>query len=116
MVQTSIYQILKKQAKDRPDEVSIMGLDRVPLTYGQLINQAEQQSREFELWLNRKRLRIEGLFNEVQNVGKNLERLLSKTAVGLCSRIVAKMTSHLLKFILRYIFCIDVLTFSKVPR
>ena len=79
-------------------------------------NQAEQQSRAFELWLNRRRLRIEGLFNEVQNVGKNLERLLSKTVIGLCSRIVAKMTSHLLKYILRSKFFIDVLTFSKVPH
>lgn len=78
-------------------------------------NQVEQQSRDFELWLNRKRLRIEGLFNEVQNVGKNLERLLSKTVIGLCSRIVAKMTSHLVKYILRCKFGIDVLTFSKVP-
>jgi hypothetical protein len=54
------------------------------------------------------------LFNEIQNVGKNLERLLAKTVVGLCSRIVAKMTSHLLKYILRFQFGIDVLTFSKV--
>ncbi len=79
-------------------------------------NQTEQQAKDFELWLNRKRLRIEGLFNEVQNVGKHLERLLAKTVIGLCSRIVAKMTSHLLKYILRSKFYIDVLTFSKVPH
>lgn len=76
-------------------------------------NQSKQQSKTFEQWLNGLRLRIEGLFNEVQNVGKNLERLLAKTIIGLCSRIVAKMTSHLLKYILRYQFGIDVLTFSK---
>jgi len=76
-------------------------------------NQTKQQSKIFEHWLNRLRLRIEGLFNEIQNVGKNLERLLAKTVVGLCSRIVAKMTSHLLKYILRSQFGIDVLTFSK---
>ena len=77
-------------------------------------NQAKQQSKAFERWLNGLRLRIEGLFNELQNVGKNLERLLAKTVIGLCARIVAKMTSHLLKYVLRSQFGIDVLTFSKV--
>jgi hypothetical protein len=76
-------------------------------------NQKEQHAVDFEVFLNRLRLRIEGLFNEIQNVGKNLERLLAKTVLGLCSRVVAKMTSHLLKYILRYNFGIDVLTFSK---
>jgi len=77
-------------------------------------NQSAQQSQDFERWLNRLRLRIEGLFNEIQNVGKNIERLLAKTVRGLCTRIVAKMTSHLLKYILRVNFGIDVLSFSKV--
>ena len=77
-------------------------------------NQAKQQSKAFECWLNGLRLRIEGLFNEIQNIGKNLERLMAKTVVGLCTRIVAKMTSHLLKYILRYNFGIDILTFSKI--
>lgn len=58
-------------------------------------NQTKQQSKTFEHWLNSLRLLIEGVFNEIQNVGKNLERLLAKTVVGFCSRIVAKMTSHL---------------------
>lgn len=77
-------------------------------------NQVKQQPKAFERWLNGLRLRIEGVFNEIQNVGKNLERLLAKTVIGLCTRIVAKMTSHLLKFILRHKFGIDVLTFSKL--
>lgn len=77
-------------------------------------NQIEQQSSDFETWLNRLRLRIEGVFNEIQNVGKNIERLLAKTVLGLCTRIIAKMTSHLLKFILRQVYNIDVLTFSKI--
>ena len=54
-------------------------------------NQSKQQSKAFEHWLNGLRLHIEGLFNEIQNVGKNLERLLAKTVIGLCTRIVAKM-------------------------
>lgn len=76
-------------------------------------NQVKQQPKDLERWLNGLRLRIEGLFNEIQNIGKNIEHLLAKTVIGLCSRIVAKMTSHLLKYILRHQFGIDVLTFSK---
>jgi hypothetical protein len=77
-------------------------------------NQLQQQSKVFERWLNGLRLRIEGLFNEIQNVGKNVERLLAKTILGLCARIAAKMTSHLLKYVLRAKFGIDVITFSQV--
>ncbi len=76
-------------------------------------NQHKQQSKAFEHWLNGLRLRIEGLFNEIQNVGKNVERLLAKTVLGLCARIVAKMTSHLLKYVLRSNFGIDIISFSK---
>jgi hypothetical protein len=77
-------------------------------------NQLQPQSKTLERWLNGLRLRIEGLFNEIQNVGKNVERLLAKTILGLCARIVAKMTSHLLKYMLRIKFGIDVITFSHV--
>jgi hypothetical protein len=76
-------------------------------------NQMTQQPVVFERWLNGVRLRIEGLFNEIQNVGRNVERLLAKTVCGLCARIVAKMTSHLLKYLLRSNFGIDVLSFSQ---
>ena len=76
-------------------------------------NQRQQQSKVFERWLNGLRLRIEGLFNEIQNVGKNVEKLLAKTILGLCARIVAKMTSHLLKYVLRANFGVDVITFSQ---
>jgi hypothetical protein len=77
-------------------------------------NQLQPQSKTFERWLNGVRLRVEGLFNEIQNVGKNVERLLAKTILGLCARIVAKMTSHLLKYMLRSKFGIDVISFSQV--
>lgn len=77
-------------------------------------NQTAQQPASFERWLNGLRLRIEGLFNEIQNVGRNVERLLAKTVCGLCARIVAKITSHLLKYVLRHDFGIDVLSFSKI--
>ena len=77
-------------------------------------NQHQQQSKTFERWLNGTRLRIEGVFNEIQNVGKNVERLLAKTILGLCARIVTKMTSHLLKYVFRAQFGIDLMTFSKI--
>jgi len=58
------------------------------------------------------RQRVEGVFNELQNIGKNLEKLMAKTVVGLVSRVVALMTSHILKLFLRQFHNIDVQTFS----
>jgi hypothetical protein len=68
---------------------------------------------EFDRWLNSVRERIEGVFHEIQNTGRNIERLLAKTVIGLTTRIIAKMTSHLLKFILRKFHGIDVQTFTQ---
>jgi len=76
-------------------------------------NQANQNPGEFDRWLNGIRERIEGVFNEVQNTGRYLERWLAKTVVGLATRVIAKMTSHLLKFILRKFHGIDVQTFTQ---
>jgi hypothetical protein len=77
-------------------------------------NQAQQNSPEFDRWLNSIRERIEGVFNEVQNVGRNVERLMAKTVIGLCTRIIAKMTNHALKGILRRFFNIDIISFSYI--
>lgn len=60
--------------------------------------------------VNSIRERIEGIFNEVQNTGRNLEQLLQRTVIGLSAHIIAKMTSHLLKFIFRKQFGVDVQT------
>ena len=76
-------------------------------------NQAEQNPVSFDRWLNSIRERIEGVFNEIQNTGRNIERLLAKTVIGLTTRVIAKMTSHLLKFILRKSYSIDVQTFTQ---
>ena len=76
-------------------------------------NQLEQNPVEFDRWLNRIRERIEGVFHEVQNTGRNIERLLAKTVLGISTRVIAKMTSHLLKFILRKQYKIDVQTFTQ---
>lgn len=82
------------------------------------INQQVQNPQGFDQWqwLNGLRERIEGVFNEVQNSGRNLERLLRKTVIGLVTHVIAKMTSHLLKFILRRQFGIDVQTFTQTGQ
>jgi hypothetical protein len=77
-------------------------------------NQKQQNPLAFDHLLNRIRERIETTFNEVQNTGRNLERLLAKTVVGLCIRVLAKMTSHLLKYLLRRDFGIEVQTFEQL--
>lgn len=76
-------------------------------------NQYVQYSKTFDRWLSSIRERIEGVFHEIQNTGRNLERLLAKTVVGLCSRIITKMTSHLLRHLLRIDFAINVQTFQS---
>ncbi len=75
-------------------------------------NQLIQNSADFDRWLNSLRERIEGAFNEVQNTGRNIERLLRKTIIGLTTHIIAKLTSHTLKLVLRRFFGINVQTFT----
>lgn len=75
-------------------------------------NQFVQNSKVFDRWLSAMRERIEGAFHEIQNTGRNIERLLAKTVSGLCTRVIAKMTSHLLRHLLRIDFNVDVQTFS----
>ena len=77
-------------------------------------NQRAQNPKAFDRWLNSVRERIEGAFNELQNTGRNLERLLTKTVIGLSTRVIAKVTSHTLKLLLRRRFGIEVQTFQVV--
>lgn len=74
-------------------------------------NQKIQHPEGFEALLNSVRERIEGVFHELQNTGRNLERLLAKTVEGLATRVIAKITAHLLKRLLRLRFQIDVQSF-----
>jgi uncharacterized protein YaaN involved in tellurite resistance len=53
----------------------------------------EQNPAWFDRLLSRVRERIEGSFNELQTAGRNLERLLAKTVIGLSTRVIAKVTS-----------------------
>ena len=76
-------------------------------------NQHQQIPAPFRRLLGHFRERIEGVFNEVQNTGRNLERLLRKKVDGLCVHVAAKMASHTLRILLRQCFGIDVLTFEQ---
>jgi hypothetical protein len=78
------------------------------------INQRVQNPAEFDRLLNSVRERIEGTFNEIQNTGRNLERLLAKTIVGLSTRVIVKIASYTLKLVLRRFYGIDVQTFTTV--
>ena len=75
-------------------------------------NQANQNPSEFDSLLNRIRERIEGTFHQLQNTGRNVERLLAKTVHGLCTRVAVKVTCLVLKRLLRRDFGIDVQSFS----
>jgi len=77
-------------------------------------NQHTQNAEEFDLWLNRHRERIEGVFNQLQNTGRNIEHLLRKTVTGLATHVIAKVTSLTLRILLRKRFNIDVQTFSYI--
>jgi hypothetical protein len=74
-------------------------------------NQKHQHPDGFERLLNHVRERIEGVFHELQNTGRNIERLLAKTVIGLVTHVIAKVTAHLLKYLLRLQYGIDVQTF-----
>lgn len=78
------------------------------------VNQHQQNPASFDRLLGYFRERIEGVFNEVQNTGRNLERLLRKKVEGVCVHVAAKMASHTLRILLRRCFGIDVLTFTQV--
>ncbi len=78
-------------------------------------NQYVQNARNLDRWLSSVRERIEGVFHEIQDTGRNIERLLAKTIVGLCTRVIAKMTSHLLRHLLLTDFGINVQTFQVNP-
>lgn len=46
-------------------------------------DQYVQNPKSFDRWLSTIRERIEGVFHEIQNTGRNLERLLAKTVLGI---------------------------------
>lgn len=75
-------------------------------------NQHVQNPKELDAWLKHYRMRIEGVFHELTDTGCNLERLHARTLIGLCTRIIAKLTSYVLRFFLHLYFGISIQTFS----
>jgi len=75
-------------------------------------NQYQQNPAAFDRWLISVRQRIEGVFHELTNTGRDLEGLLAKTVIGLATRVIAKLTSHVLKRLLDISFGIKVQTFE----
>ncbi len=73
-------------------------------------NQHHQDSSNLKRLISRVRQRMEGVFHEIQNTGRNRERLLNKTVVGFATHMAAKITSHTLRLLLRRQFGIDVQT------
>lgn len=82
----------------------------------QRCNQDQQASSTLKRLISRVRQRIEGVFHEIQNTGRNPERLLNKTVQGFATHIAAKITSHTLRLLLRSQFGIDVLTFRFISN
>lgn len=78
-------------------------------------NQHLQHSDDLKRFISRVRQRVEGVFHEIQNTGRNPERLLNKTVDGFCVHIAAKIASNSLRLLLRRRFGIDVLTFQSQP-
>lgn len=77
-------------------------------------NQHQQASSSLKRLISRIRQRIEGVFHEIQNTGRNPERLLNKTVTGFATHMAAKITSHTLRLLLRRQFGIDIQTFQAV--
>jgi len=75
-------------------------------------NQHKQNSPEFDRLLNAVRERIEGVYDLLKEGGRSVEHTLAHTIEGLCSRILAKITSVILRRFLRRFFGIDVLTYT----
>ena len=77
-------------------------------------NQKHQPSSSWKRLICKVRQRIEGVFHEIQNTGRNPERLLNKTVAGFMTHMAAKITSHTLRLLLRLQFGIDVQTFQFI--
>ena len=94
-------------------------------------NQQHQHSSDLKRLISKVRQRIEGVFPEIQNTGRNPERLLNKTVAGFATQQhvcadcrltttgnanalrAAKIASHTLRLLLRLQFRIDVQTFQS---
>jgi hypothetical protein len=75
-------------------------------------NQHDQNPPAFDQLLNQVRQRIETVNDLLKEGGRSIEHMLAITVRGLCSRIIAKVSSITLKLYLRKFFNIDTVTFT----
>ena len=75
-------------------------------------NQKVQNPPDFDRLLNSVRERIEGTFDQLKEGGRSVEHTLAHTVEGLCGRIIAKISSVILRLFLRRFMGIDVLTYT----
>ncbi len=92
------------QAEWKEDGISIYSPKRT--------NQHHQNPKAFDQLLNSVRERIEGAFAILKEGGRSVEKTLAKTIGGLCSRIIAKITSVTLRLFFRKFYNIDTLTYT----
>lgn len=78
-------------------------------------NQHQQNPPAFDQLLNHVRERIEGAFDILKEGGRSVEKTLAITVEGVCSRVIAKISSVTLRLFLRKFFGIDVLTYTVNP-
>jgi hypothetical protein len=78
-------------------------------------NQHEQNPAWFDQLLNQVRERIEGAYDILKEGGRSVEHTLAITIDGLCSRIIAKISSVTLRLFLRQFYGIDTLTYTVNP-
>jgi Transposase DDE domain len=78
-------------------------------------NQHQQNPPVFDQLLNHVRERIEGAFDILKEGGRSVEKTLAITVEGVCSRVIAKISSVTLRLFLRKFFGIDVLTYTVNP-
>ena len=75
-------------------------------------NQHDRNPPQFDRLLNSVRERIEGAFDILKEGGRSVERTLAITVEGLCSRVIAKISSVTFRLFLRKFFGIDTLTYT----
>lgn len=80
---------------------------------GDRSNQKRQHPSRLKRFISKVRQRIEGVFHEIQNTGRNPERLLCKTVAGLVVHLTTKLASHTLRLLLKQQYGIDMLTFRQ---
>jgi hypothetical protein len=81
----------------------------------QCSNQHYINANYLHRWLTGLRETIEGFFRAVQNTGRHIRRLLSKNVLGLCTRLIMKMTRNLLRHLLLVDFIVNVEIFEALP-